>query len=401
VRREDVDRVEWVQPLVFSDFRSEWLPGRAEDTKISIEGASFVAREEQRALFPARAGVFEIPSRGSDGRGAALRCTSSVQSDIVEVPSVHVRVVEPPAQGRPPGFSGVVGPIQVQTVADRAELRLGEAVGVSILVRGAANLWDLDPPITAGDFEAGEEFFPRLPELDVVPGDHLYVRRFFRFNLVPHGVGRLVIPEVRVPYYDPRSGRYAEARAAAIEIEVEPRAQSVTGAYARPRRYGPTADLPALARTPPSSRARTWTLWLGALSFALVCGLASTFARKRWRRSRPLRVALALADGAAREQDARGEAAGLAQALRAALALAAPGLEDLDTTLIRARAPAEPALAEAIATAAAQLAALEEVRFSEHDGPSREAERPRRDQVIATLASLRAGRRSWALLSGV
>ena len=62
LRRLDVTKVSWVQPLAFPDIRAEWLPGRAEDTRVVRDGATYLVREEQRALFPNRPQRLRLPA---------------------------------------------------------------------------------------------------------------------------------------------------------------------------------------------------------------------------------------------------------------------------------------------------------------------------------------------------
>jgi hypothetical protein len=221
LRREDVDRADWVQAPTFPGLRAEWLPGRAEDTRATRDGASYRVREDHRALFAARPGRVALPR-------FALRCGGAE----VPVAGLELDVRAPPERDRPADFGGVVGPLSVQTSAEPSAIRLGESVRVSVLVRGDANLWDLDAPFStpgiggpgiAGPETVGFDVFVERPELHLEAGERLYVRRTFRFDFVPHEEGRLVVPAVRVPYYDAKARRYAVGRSEPVSIEVGPR----------------------------------------------------------------------------------------------------------------------------------------------------------------------------------
>jgi hypothetical protein len=374
VRRQDVDKVDWERGLSFPDFRAEWLPGHAEDTQMHYRGMTFVAREEDRALFATHAGVFEIPE-------ASLRCTvrgrgpDPARSEIVRVPAVGVRVVEPPTQGRPNDFAGAVGPLWVQTSVGAQELHLGESLSVSILVRGAGNLWDLPSPLHDDDFDG--EVFWRPAETELEAGEQLYLRRYFRFDLVPHEVGPLRIPAVRLPYYDHRVGHYAVAEAQAVTVDVVPRARGKDSSARRPgaspRSNAPDGGLErsAEASTSTTSEGGGSAIWFATGALSLSClGIAlATGALRRRRRWAPTREALAEADEAREARDERAEASALSRALYAAAAVVAPYIESPSPKMLREHARNDGPTGDLTAAADA-IEALERERFSSDAHPS-------------------------------
>lgn len=202
--------LEWIEPLLFPEFRADWLPPRPH-SKGDV-------REERRALFPLLAGTLEIPS-------ALMLCRSAdgARAEPVRVPPLRVRAREAPALGEPEDYSGLVGPAVVRVRVDRRQIALGESITASVLLSGAGNLWDAAEPWPEAALP-GVDVFRKPIELRVDPGARLAVRVAHRLELVPRAAGRLVLPAVRVPYFDARSARYAVAQSEAIEIEVAPRA---------------------------------------------------------------------------------------------------------------------------------------------------------------------------------
>jgi hypothetical protein len=300
-RREDISQVKWVHPPAFPNLRVEWLPGRAEDTETSIHGSLYRVSEEHRALFPARAGHLTLP-------GFELRCDTS----SLPVPETTLDVREPPTQGRPPDFDGIIGPLQVQARAKRLEIRLGETVRISVVVRGASNVWDVEPPF--GDLEpkGRYEIFPQRPELHLETGRQLYIRRYFRFDFVPHEVGTLEIPAVAIPYYDPTTRQFSRARSEPIVVSVT----SLGAAPATGTRNNPEHPSETSSETPPR--------WLGLAAVLAAVGLlagAAGWRHGRARRDRSIQLARAL--DAARAAEERGEAGARAAALVRALEIVA------------------------------------------------------------------------------
>jgi hypothetical protein len=169
----------------------------------------------RRAIFPTRAGTLAIPPsfvryEGPDGIERSVEATG-----------VRLRVDSLPEKGRPEGFGGLVGEIEVTAELTREAVARDESTRLLIEVYGEANLWGLEPPAleerTGGQFEV----FPARPRLHV--GEHrdrLSARRTFVWDLVPLREGRIEIPSVPVPYFDPVSGTYRTARSGTLLLEV-------------------------------------------------------------------------------------------------------------------------------------------------------------------------------------
>ena len=296
-RREDVSHVQWVHPPAFPNLRAEWLPGRAEDTPASRHEARYLVREEHRALFPARPGHTILPA-------FEIRCEESTQP----VPSATLEVREPPSQGRPADFGGVVGPLRVQAVSERREIALGEAVRISVLIRGTSNLWDIEPPFANLEPNDRYEIFSQPPELDLETGEQLYVRRYFRFDFVPHEAGEIEIPAIEIPYYDPTRRRFGRASSEPILVAVT-------------NRIAPTSARSA-TRAAPQSETLSNTSAMGAALAALLAAIVLLGGAAGWRlgrRRRGVRAQLARAIDEARVAEERRDTTGRAAALVRAL----------------------------------------------------------------------------------
>ncbi len=383
-RSSSVERVDWLRAPTFPDFRVEWLPGRAEESDQREDGTRYLAREEHRALFPARAGELVSPS-------VSIRCTlddaTSPADSIREAsaPPLTLEVVAPPERGRPDDFTGLVGPVHLQLMATPRRVELGEAVHLSIGLRGPSNVWDQPPPIGDTTFAGRSprvELFSSGVQLDLEPGERLYARRFFRFDLVPRERGRLHIPALGVSYYDPRRGEYASARTSPVDVEVVAMAaamadttapaapaprDSATRAVPRAWLHAPAADSPFLVPG----------IVLGALILGLFGWQLRDRRRRRWQ---AVRQALVKADFAAATAGPREEAAALEDALRAALRCLAPEFAELDSQQM-VQSANEGELVERIGQ---QLRDLERIQFGTKATP------PDRGTIERLLSSARS-----------
>jgi hypothetical protein len=349
-KRDDVDSVR-LEEVRFPWFRAEWLPALGRDDRSVEDGGTYRAFEERRALFAARAGRLEIPP-------ALLLCTTPgapgrPQNTLrVEVPGASLEALPLPAEGRPAGFAGLVGPVEVHSLVEPAALRVGESLRVVVTLRGGGNLWTQGRPLPQ---LPGVEVFERPAETALEPAASLGVRRSFSFDLVPHEAGDLAVPEIALDYFDPKLRRYAVARAPGATVRVSERAAPAEMGRGEPGRAGSAPDAAgAIARG----------LVIGAVVAAAAVGATLAW-RRRGRPETGARVADALreADRAALEGRAADSAAALARALRLALAARIPGALGLSAEEVAARAQA-PGAPAATAEAARLLLALDGARFA-------------------------------------
>ena len=360
--RDDVTSVEWVEIPSFPGFRAEGLPGQPHP-EVTRGGANYRVREENRALFAERPGSFTL-------RGAGLRCRVRGDWDrdfLAPIPDASLTVVAPPETGRPSDFAGLVGPMTLRRVVEPRALTLGQSARLTVVLQGPGNLWDAPDPLAAEITDA--ELFRRRPELRFESGSRLLVRVQFVYDLVPRREGRLDLPAIRVPYFDPDAHGYEVASAPSVALTVAPRPdlEARDEAAAAP---GPLEPRPA-----PAQRHRGAWLILGlALAGTAIGGLALAYRRRSRGASREL---LAAAEEARTRGDREAETAALARALREGLALVVPEAHTLATEEILARVSAPAA-----ERAARLLAAIDRSRF-DPDAPP-----PDRAAVDRALADL-------------
>ena len=363
LRRLDVSDLAWERPLAFPTARAEWLPGRALDRTVERAGETYRVYSERRAVFPVQAGTLELPR-------AAVRCSTPDGEEIVATPAASLRVVEPPEAGRPPGFSGVVGRVQLSVSVDPEAITVGESVRLSVMARGTGNLWTVRPRLVP-EFDGDTvEVFAHPPESARDAGRSLVVRRYFAYDIVPHRPGTLRLPRVELDYFDPETGRYERAAAGGSRVSVAP---------ARAREPAPATAHEPPPPTPQRTSGRT--LWLAATGVLLATGAvaARTWRRRRGRGEPGPDVDALLA--ATREAETDAERAHCAcAALRAALAERLPRARALSAEELLAAARGDPALQAAIRL----LARIEQARFG-----GSPAEDWSSDDLSARIAALR------------
>lgn len=337
-------RVEWtdVHEPSLADFlrRDLMQPGdRPEVHRLTIDGVPWRAqRVFHAAIFPLRTGELDVGrerasilgiGRGSGARGGVIR----------ESQPLTIRVVEPPAAGRPVGYQlGDVGSYSMVASVEPRTVEQGGAVAVTVTLSGTGNV----PPSIRMPMQSGIEWLePDVRESFEVSGSKLRGSRTFTYLARPKVAGTLDLGEVTLPYWDPDRKSYETARASLGRLHVTPVAGAEVDIAARTNDpfeviAGPRPSLASHAiTTSPITDSRLF--WLGILGAPLGVLFVSASARgasrlrARWEArktssAQAFEQAIADARTAVRAQDSRAAAAAIDRAVYLAIE-AATGLK--------------------------------------------------------------------------
>ncbi len=214
--------------------------------------------EFRRALFPTRAGLLEI------GKSKlVIAAVDGAREHDLPVPGTSIRV-EPLPEGVPPDV--LVGRLELHLGSDD-RVRLGKSVTLIVELAGEANVWDAKAPDVQALVGPEVELFPEPARLSIGENaGRATTRRQFRYALVPARAGRLEIPPLEIPYFDPARGAVVTAKSEALAVDV------IEGA---------AADEPHPGFTPsPRASSPGLPLWPLALAAVAVLGGAALVLRR-------------------------------------------------------------------------------------------------------------------------
>ncbi len=205
--------IEWIHPPSFPDVRAMPLPP-APTTAVDPPDT----RRQRRALHPARAGRLTLPA-------TPYRCRPSGDAVSIEArtPEVVLDVEDPPREGRPATWRGLVGRPRLLVQASPTRVRVGETARVVAtltgpgLMRRAGLTW---PSAALEASEVAPELFASPPRHRAQLGLQHGTRRVETLEIVPHATGELWIPAIEVAYFDPDAGTYGVVASDAVAIEV-------------------------------------------------------------------------------------------------------------------------------------------------------------------------------------
>ena len=141
----------------------------------------------------------------------------ATQRGVIAIgPACTVRVVPPPAEGRPDSYTGAVETnMQVEASVDANTCRVGDPLLFTLAVSGEKSLENMQPPA-----------LHLLPELtrqfkvytDAIKTKSTDTQRIYTYTVRPAIAGTLEIPAVEIAYFDPVNKQYRTVRTAPIPI---------------------------------------------------------------------------------------------------------------------------------------------------------------------------------------
>jgi hypothetical protein len=186
---------------------------------LQVGGQRMFPHVLQRALFPLASGLVTIPaSQLTYALPRSSSYFSREESAVVRADAVTVFAKPLPTNGQPDAFPGTVGQVSLSSAVDLKSARVGETVVLTVRVGGRGNvkLWPR-PTVqatSASIVPAGERI-----RVDTT-GQYVRGTKEFDWLVTPEREGRLVIPVVRYPYFDPYAEEYRVASSDSIALPV-------------------------------------------------------------------------------------------------------------------------------------------------------------------------------------
>lgn len=157
--------------------------------------------------------------------GAAVSEEQTALSTPITINAQPVPVFDKPAS-----FYGAVGEgYTLSSMADPVNVEAGEAINVTITVKGPNNLK------STGDLTfpnlPGFKLYPAAPESGTLPSGNGQARgyKIFKTVLVPSASGVYTVPAVKWSYFNPKTNQYTTLSTNPIELTVTPSTKTESG----------------------------------------------------------------------------------------------------------------------------------------------------------------------------
>jgi len=196
-----------------------WVKGQS-----ILEGEAFDTFSAEVQIVPRRAGVLEIgPATASMDlqleRPRSIFDRPRMRRAVVPSNELAVRARPLPSEGRPEGFTGLVGRYSLRAEASPTEVNVGDPISLPATVRGTTPSLapedlglETQPGIT-GRFRVGrQESAPRI-----VGNSKVYERVL---RAISEDAGP--IPPIELGYFNVETGRYETASTEPIDLTIRP-----------------------------------------------------------------------------------------------------------------------------------------------------------------------------------
>ncbi|MEP7066565.1 MAG: BatD family protein [Gemmatimonadota bacterium] len=269
-------------------------------------GHRYEAHVYQRPIFPLSAGRVAIPpARLLYAMPLSYSFFSREESFELRSDSAVVIAIEPPRAGRPADWTGAVGMLRLSAAVDSAAARVGDAMRLIVRVSGQGNVKLFPRPTLQLPWASATAEGERV----TMSPDSMHIggTKEFDWVITPRVPGRVEVPSLRYPYFDPYARQYQVAESAPVALYIASGALAsadTSTATAAPRWALRSAYRGALP--PPLYRSRALLLALLLLPIPVIVLAGTRRPVKRRSRTVPPAVTLrALARSEATVREAR------------------------------------------------------------------------------------------------
>ena len=270
--------------------RYAWLsPTKAGELKIPSAKFKYTQQGEAKTVTKEK----KIP-------GGSFTSTYITQEPVeaeAQTPPVNITVKPLPTEGKPADFSGMVGSYSFNADFDRTNLKVGEAMTLTINIKGDG----LPGSITDPKLPDFGEFRSVPPENELnkkIVGNKVITTKNIRVFLYPKKKGEFTIPEITYSWFNPSKKAYETAKAGPWNVVVEKGDAAAEAIFQAPVAQGPAAvqkqEIESLGsdirfihkvresanNTAPYKSILYWVLFAAAVPFYLIVTFAVRSRRK-------------------------------------------------------------------------------------------------------------------------
>ncbi len=177
-----------------------------------------VATLFKRALFPLQAGKLTISPMESEIAQVDF-FGSKVRRQHLKTEPVEIEALPLPKDGQPAGFeTSNVGKFTIEARADRGTVSVGDALTLTIDIRGQGNLRNVRAPALPR-LDGWKSYEPKVT-VNLDPGELVSGTKTIEYLLLPERPGTTMIPSFELAYFDPVARSYALTKSDPLRVEV-------------------------------------------------------------------------------------------------------------------------------------------------------------------------------------
>jgi len=127
--------------------------------------------------------------------------------------------VLPLPENAPEGYNGAVGKFNFEVKYSKSELKVNDALDITITIHGNGNIKLLDDFILELPKEM-EKFDPEITDTVNVTTSGMSGRRVYKYLVIPQASGKYKLPAIQFSYFDPESKSYKKLNSGEFDLNV-------------------------------------------------------------------------------------------------------------------------------------------------------------------------------------
>ena len=226
---------------VSMDLGNDFIVHRADISNLQFNRVPNTAEMTASAKFawlsPVKTGSLKVPAfrfkymkvgapkvveehKNSGGFSMSFKSVQQ-QNEEAETSSapILVNVLPLPEKGKPADFTGMVGNYSMDIAPDRTDLKVGEAVTLTLTLKGDGTPGTITDP-KLPDFADFRTIPPETDLKKTVAGAKVITTKTTKIFLYPKAQGKFTIPAINYNWFNPATGRYQEVSAGPWTVNV-------------------------------------------------------------------------------------------------------------------------------------------------------------------------------------
>jgi len=192
------------------------VPEPQKDYRENVKGLDYKVAEIRTALFPTSPGDFTIGQATLSIPGGFFS-----RGSIIKTKPLEIKVLPLPMEGRPDNFSGLVGKFTIKAILNKASVKLGQPVTVTVTVHGFGNIDNIQKPVIPE--QAGYTIYSSKETKSLDKGKGVIEGgKTFETIVVARKVGSYSLGKLSCSFFDPAKKEYVVAYSDEVKLLVTP-----------------------------------------------------------------------------------------------------------------------------------------------------------------------------------
>jgi len=219
--RYNIEGYGFTNQLDFTGFVTRELPqDQLRGNYLDLNGKRYVKYDVKKyILTPTGTGDFSISEANFQVNVSTGNFFDSYRPIYLQTELLEFVVKPLPEEGKPDKFRGLVGKLEASSFFSKNEVEYGDSLTLKVKLSGTCNLDNL-ARIVDGNIPGFSVYETEKNRVEEIRNGEYFASKEIEIILVPEKTGKIEIPAVEIPYFDPETEEYEKLVIKGTEIEV-------------------------------------------------------------------------------------------------------------------------------------------------------------------------------------